>query len=209
MPSRGYNPGEYRSPSRSSMLREEDAPPPRRRFVQPPEIFSSFSSKQVLGPPFSFLQVDEGGSVELKCFISCAPLTTTTWEKDGIPLLSSNLISLSEKTGVRTMTLHCAKPGDSGSYRMTITNSSGNASCAANISVRSESLPSLTTHTPGKATPYASANPSLLSVPRSPYSSLGRNSTSYSSSRNSSSSAYSSYSSAYSSTPYSSYRSYL
>ena len=43
----GYNPGEYRSPSRTSMLREEDAPPPRRRFVQAPEIFSSFSSKQV------------------------------------------------------------------------------------------------------------------------------------------------------------------
>ena len=81
--------------------------------------------------------------MELKCFISCAPLTTTTWEKDGIPLLSSNLISLSEKTGVRTMTLHCAKPGDSGSYRMTITNSSGTASCAANITVRSESLFSL------------------------------------------------------------------
>ena len=44
----GYNPGEYRSPSRTSMMREEDAPPPRRRFVQPPEIFSSFSSKQVV-----------------------------------------------------------------------------------------------------------------------------------------------------------------
>ena len=43
----GYNPGEYRSPSRTSMMREEDAPPPRRRFVQAPEIFSSFSSKQV------------------------------------------------------------------------------------------------------------------------------------------------------------------
>ena len=40
----GYNPGEYRSPSRTSLL--EDQPPPRRRFVQPPEIFSSFSSKQ-------------------------------------------------------------------------------------------------------------------------------------------------------------------
>ena len=44
----GYNPGEYRSPSRTSMMREEDAPPPRRRFVQAPEIFSSFSSKQVV-----------------------------------------------------------------------------------------------------------------------------------------------------------------
>ena len=43
----GYNPGEYRSPSRTSMLRDDDAPPPRRRFVQAPEIFSSFSSKQV------------------------------------------------------------------------------------------------------------------------------------------------------------------
>ena len=42
-----YRPGEFRSPSRGSVFREEDAPPPRRRFVQAPEIFSSFSSKQV------------------------------------------------------------------------------------------------------------------------------------------------------------------
>ena len=41
--------------------------------------------------------------------------------------------------GVRTMLLHCAKPGDSGTYRMTITNSSGTASCSASLSVRSES----------------------------------------------------------------------
>merc|ERR1712109_10645 len=178
----GYNPGEYRSPSRTSMLREEDAPPPRRRFVQAPEIFSSFSSKQV----------DEGSTAELKCFISCAPLTTTTWEKDGVPLLSNNLISLSEKTGVRTMLLHCAKPGDSGTYRITITNSSGTASCSASLSVRRKT----TSYTP---TPTASH----LSVPRSPYSSLGR----------SSSTSYSTYNSSYSSgrgtTPYSSYRSYL
>lgn len=190
----GYNPGEYRSPSRTSMLREEDAPPPRRRFVQAPEIFSSFSSKQV----------DEGSTAELKCFISCAPLTTTTWEKDGVPLLSNNLISLSEKTGVRTMLLHCAKPGDSGTYRITITNSSGTASCSASLSVRRKT----TSYTP---TPTASH----LSVPRSPYSSLGRSSsTSYSSSSNASySSSYSTYNSSYSSgrgtTPYSSYRSYL
>ena len=48
---------------------------------------------------FIHSQVDEGSTAELKCFISCAPLTTTTWEKDGVPLLSNNLISLSEKTG--------------------------------------------------------------------------------------------------------------
>ena len=44
-------------------------------------------------------QVPECEPVELKCFISCAPLTTTSWEKDGQPLLSSSSISLSEKTG--------------------------------------------------------------------------------------------------------------
>ena len=37
------------------------------------------------------------------------------------------------------MLLHCAKPGDSGTYRITITNSSGTASCSASLSVRSES----------------------------------------------------------------------
>ena len=37
------------------------------------------------------------------------------------------------------MLLHCAKPGDSGTYRMTITNSSGTASCSASLSIRSES----------------------------------------------------------------------
>ena len=37
------------------------------------------------------------------------------------------------------MLLHSAKPGDSGTYRMTITNSSGTASCSASLSIRSES----------------------------------------------------------------------
>merc|ERR1719339_17285 len=142
-------------------------------------------SSAVLPSSFSSKQVDEGSTAELKCFISCAPLTTTTWEKDGMPLLSNNLISLSEKTGVRTMLLHSAKPGDSGTYRMTITNSSGTASCSASLSIRRKT----TSYTP---TP----TPSHLSVPRSPYSSLGRSSsTSYSSGRPSA--------------PYSSYRSYL
>ena len=36
------------------------------------------------------------------------------------------------------MLLHAARPGDSGTYRMTITNSSGSTSCAASISVKSE-----------------------------------------------------------------------
>ena len=182
--------------------------------------------------------MDEGSTAELKCFISCAPLTTTTWEKDGVPLLSNNLISLSEKTGplvlaisnlkykslpgVRTMLLHCAKPGDSGTYRITITNSSGTASCSASLSVRSESFLSVDIITKvhldvtGKTTSYTpTPTASHLSVPRSPYSSLGRSSsTSYSSSSNASySSSYSTYNSSYSSgrgtTPYSSYRSYL
>merc|ERR1712083_63724 len=128
----------------------------------------------------------------------------TTWEKDGMPLLSNNLISLSEKTGVRTMLLHSAKPGDSGTYRMTITNSSGTASCSASLSIRRKT----TSYTPTQT-------PSHLSVPRSPYSSLGRSSsTSYSSaSAGSDSSSYSSYNTSYSSgrgsVPYSSYRSYL
>ena len=42
----------------------------------------------------------EGGSVEFKCFVSCAPLTTTTWERDGIPMIPGANISLTEKTGV-------------------------------------------------------------------------------------------------------------
>ena len=103
-----------------------------------------------------------------------------------MPLLSNNLISLSEKTGkclptisvlvpklpsdfrncktssptagVRTMLLHSAKPGDSGTYRMTITNSSGTASCSASLSIRSESrilfVPIFTeTHVPQERRP--------------------------------------------------------
>ena len=126
--------------------------------------------------------------------------------------------------GVRTMLLHCAKPGDSGTYRITITNSSGTASCSASLSVRSESqiflsvdiITKVHLDVTGKTTSYTpTPTPSHLSVPRSPYSSLGRSSsTSYSSSSNASySSSYSTYNSSYSSgrgtTPYSSYRSYL
>jgi len=146
-------------------------PPSRKRFVQAPEIFSSFSSKQV----------DEGASVELKCFISCAPLTQTNWEKDNLPLVSNNQMMLSEKTGVRTMIIHNAKLGDSGAYRMTITNSSGSTSCTAILTVKKKSSGSQY---------YAS---SQLSVPRSPYSSLGRSSLGRSSSSYSSYSSYRSY----------------
>ena len=100
--------------------------PRGRRFVQAPEIYSSFSSRSV----------EEGGSVELKCFISCAPLTTTTWEKDGTPLMSGSRVSISEKTGMRVLTLTRATPADAGNYRMTITNTCGVANCSANIDVK-------------------------------------------------------------------------
>lgn len=127
MQRRGYD---FRSPSASSshlsVLDDLLMPPPRRKYVQAPEIFSSFTSQTV----------EEGGSVEFKCFISCAPLTTTTWERDGIPMLSGANISLMEKTGVRMLKLHSVKMGDAGNYRMTITNKSGFTNCAATLIVK-------------------------------------------------------------------------
>jgi len=176
LPRRSYG-HDIRSPSRNSNYGDEImVPPPRKRFVQAPEIFSSFSSKQV----------EEGSSVELKCFVSCAQGTNTTWEKDNLPLVSNPQLMISDKTGVRTLIIHNAKLGDAGAYRMTITNSSGVKSCTAIVTVKKKNS--------GTSHYYAT---SQLSVPRSPYSSLGR------SSLGRSSNAYSSYSS------YSSYRSYL
>merc|ERR1712012_1014675 len=88
-PSRRSQGHDLRSPSRTSLTEETDAlmAPFRKKFIQAPEIFSSFSSKEV----------EEGEALELKCFISCAPQTTTLWEKDNIPLVSSPFMSLSEK----------------------------------------------------------------------------------------------------------------
>ena len=103
--------------------------PFRRKFIQAPEIFSSFSSKEV----------EEGEAVELKCFISCAPQTISVWENDNIPLVSSPGLSLTEKTGVRTLIIQSAKLGDAGVYRLTISNSSGSGSCSAIVTVRSMS----------------------------------------------------------------------
>ena len=157
----------------------------------------------------------------------CSPTTSSPCRRKQVLLyLSSQILYLKYKSlGVRTMLLHCAKPGDSGTYRITITNSSGTASCSASLSVRSESqifflsvdiITKIQLDVPGKTTSYTpTPTASHLSVPRSPYSSLGRSSsTSYSSSSNASySSSYSPYNSSYSSgrgtTPYSSYRSYL
>ena len=102
--------------------------PFRRKFIQAPEIFSSFSSKEV----------EEGETVELKCFISCAPQTVSVWEKDNIPLVSSPGLSLSEKTGVRTLMIQSAKLGDAGVYRLTISNTSGSGSCSAIVTVKSK-----------------------------------------------------------------------
>ena len=102
--------------------------PFRRKFIQAPEIFSSFSSKEV----------EEGETVELKCFISCAPQTVSVWEKDNIPLVSCPGLSLSEKTGVRTLIIQNAKLGDAGVYRLTISNTSGSGSCSAIVTVKSK-----------------------------------------------------------------------
>ena len=158
----GYNPGEYRSPSRTSMLREEDAPPPRRRFVQAPEIFSSFSSKQVSFATISLADLyslaggrGKHGGAEMFHILRSAhhdhlgegrgpsalqqPHLLVGENRSSctchpkLPTLNKNSL------GVRTMLLHCAKPGDSGTYRITITNSSGTASCSASLSVRSGS----------------------------------------------------------------------
>ena len=101
--------------------------PFRRKLIQAPEIFSSFSSKEV----------EEGETVELKCFISCAPQTSSVWEKDNIPLVSSPGLSITEKTGVRTLMIQSAKLGDAGVYRLTISNSSGSGSCSAIVTVKS------------------------------------------------------------------------
>ena len=158
----------------------------------------------------------------------CSPTTSSPCRRKQVLLyLPSQTLYFEYKShpGVRTMLLHCAKPGDSGTYRITITNSSGTASCSASLSVRSESqiffltvdiITKLHLDVTGKTTSYTpTPTASHLSVPRSPYSSLGRSSsTSYSSSSNASySSSYSTYNSSYSSgrgtTPYSSYRSYL
>jgi len=126
LPRRGY---EHRSPSITSshlsIVEDMLMPPPRRKYVQAPEIFSSFSNQTI----------EEGGSVEFKCFVSCAPLTTTTWERDGVPMLSGTNISLSEKTGMRILKLHNVKMGDAGTYRMTITNKSGFTNCSAMLNV--------------------------------------------------------------------------
>lgn len=128
-PSRRSQGHDFRSPSRSSMTEETDAlmAPYRKKFIQAPEIFSSFSSKEI----------EEGDVLELKCFISCAPQTVSVWEKDNIPLVSCPGVSLSEKTGVRTLTIQSAKLGDAGVYRLTISNSSGSGSCSAIVTIKS------------------------------------------------------------------------
>ena len=129
-PSRRSHGPELRSPSRNSNTEESEMmmAPFRRKFIQAPEIFSSFSSKEV----------EEGETVELKCFISCAPQTVSVWEKDNIPLVSCPGLSLSEKTGVRTLMIQNAKLGDAGVYRLTITNTSGSGSCSAIVTVKSK-----------------------------------------------------------------------
>lgn len=131
-PSRRSQGHDFRSPSRTSMTEETEAlmAPFRKKFIQAPEIFSSFSSKEV----------EEGECLELKCFVSCAPQTSTLWEKDNIPLVSCPGLSLSEKTGVRTLLIQSTKLGDAGVYRLTITNSSGSGSCSAIVTVKSRMM---------------------------------------------------------------------
>lgn len=171
-PQRMFTPREFRDSYRSftssspgRMIEDVKAPPQRKRFVQAPEIFSSFSSKTV----------EEGQAVELKCFISCAPLTTTTWEKDNHPIVSGSHTSLTEKTGVRALTVAGVTLSDAGVYKMTITNASGVANCSATLNVKPAKLKS---SIPGMNSPY---------VRRSTYSP-------YSSSYSGYSSGYSAYS---------------
>ncbi|XP_056663530.1 striated muscle preferentially expressed protein kinase isoform X2 [Monodelphis domestica] len=85
--------------------------------------------------PLQSVVVAPGFDAMLKCIVTANPPPQVSWQKDGIPLRSSERILVRDEGERHTLLLQEARLADSGLYTITATNELGQATCNASLSV--------------------------------------------------------------------------
>lgn len=104
---------------------------------------------------------EEGETVQFQCAVAGHPLPWSTWDRDGIIVMSTGRITVKEHDDIRTLEIEQVTADDAGLYRITIENEYGRMEATARLDV----LP--VRRTAGRSTMRASASPGRSSVPSS------------------------------------------
>ena len=79
--------------------------------------------------------VKEGEKAELMCQVTGEPAPQLTWMLNGEPLTIEGRYSVVERDGLKVLQVDNVVPSDIGEYTVTATNSLGEASCSADMTV--------------------------------------------------------------------------
>ena len=79
--------------------------------------------------------VKEEKNAELSCQVTGEPTPELTWQLNGEALMIEGRYTVVERDGLQVLQVHNVVPGDTGEYKVTATNSLGEASCSANMTV--------------------------------------------------------------------------
>ena len=80
-------------------------------------------------------EVKEGKVASFSCRVIGEPTPELTWQLNGEALTIEGRYTVVERDGLQVLQVHNVVPGDTGEYKVTATNSLGEASCSANMTV--------------------------------------------------------------------------
>ena len=77
----------------------------------------------------------EGKVANFSCRVTGEPTPELTWQLNGETLTIEGRYTVVERDGLQVLQVHNVVPGDTGEYKVTATNSLGEANCSANMTV--------------------------------------------------------------------------
>ena len=80
-------------------------------------------------------EVKEGKVASFSCRVIGEPTPELTWQLNGEPLAIEGRYTVVERDGLQVLQVHNVLPSDTGVYKVTATNSLGEASCSADTIV--------------------------------------------------------------------------
>lgn len=80
---------------------------------------------------------EEGETVRFQCAVAGHPAPWSTWDRDGVIVMSTNRITVKEKDDVRILEIEQVTSEDAGLYRVTIENEYGRMEATARLDVLS------------------------------------------------------------------------
>ena len=80
-------------------------------------------------------EVKEGKVASFSCRVIGEPTPELTWQLNGEPLAIEGRYTVVDRDGLQVLQVHNVLPSDTGVYKVTATNSLGDASCTANLTV--------------------------------------------------------------------------